>query len=98
MIGTPLIILLLTIYACTTNYPSCDNPNALRALANLYDNKRLLRATDVQAARLLRDGLQGRYCAARVTWADGSQSDVRYMYLPLGRGQRTHSLWIDYNK
>src|SRR3978361_672647 len=80
-------------------YPDCNIGAALSELAKLYDNRRLLHAVDVRDARLLRDGLKARYCAASIRWGDGSETSVKYEFDRSG-GERGRSeylrMWIDY--
>ena len=69
----------------------------MHRLSALYDNKRLLRATDVRAPRQLAAGIRSRSCMATVTFADGSRREVRYAFESAGRSPG-HRLRIDYNK
>jgi hypothetical protein len=98
-----ILLALLGIGAMITRlssgkaYPACDNNAATAALANLYDNRRLLHATDISALRLLSDGVKGRYCIATVKWGNGSETEVHYEFYRSGRQNQYLSMWIDYN-
>jgi hypothetical protein len=95
--GIGMLVLLQQCANLAHPARACDDPSALHALANLYDNRRLLRATAVAAPRLQHDGVQGRFCLASVTFADGSRREVSYGYsAPSRHGGR--SFWIDYNR
>src|ERR1700691_3350335 len=61
-------------------YPECDDGRVKAALGLLYDNRRLLHATDLDAIRHLRDGFSARYCVVTVKWQDGSERDVPYEF------------------
>jgi hypothetical protein len=78
-------------------YPACDNSAAKAELAKLYDNRRLLHAVDVSNLRLLSDGWKGRYCAAKVKWGNGSETEVHFEFYRSGRQNQYLSMWIEYN-
>jgi hypothetical protein len=88
---------MITQLTSRKDYPDCDNSAARATLAKLYDNRRLLHAVDVNAFRLLNDGLKGRHCSANVTWGDGSETKVHYEFYRSGRQNQFLSMWIDYN-
>lgn len=96
VVGSVILLFLIAVFAINEEHPECGSPRATLSLAKLYDNKRLLRATDVLATRQLSDGLKGRYCMAVVVWADGSQREVRYGFEHRGRSSKSF-MWIDYN-
>jgi hypothetical protein len=98
-----ILLAILAIGATITRspqgkaYPACDNNAARAALANLYDNRRLLHAIDVSALRLLSDNLRGRNCIATVKWGNGSEIEVHYEFYRSGKQNQYLSMWIDYN-
>ena len=97
VVGIGLLLLTQHVWNATEPYPDCDNEPSLRALARLYDNKRLLRAVKAEAPRLVHDGFKGRFCLATVTRADGSQREVSYGF-ELRDRRGVHRGWIEYNK
>jgi hypothetical protein len=88
---------MIVRFTSSKAYPACDNSAARAALAKLYDNLRLLHAVDVNALRLLSDGLKGRYCTATVKWANGSETEVHCEFYRSGSQNQYLSMWIDYN-
>ena len=99
-IGAALIAALLIggfVGMLMDEAPACDGEWAMHRLSALYDNKRLLRATDVRAPRQLAAGIRSRSCMATVTFADCSRREVRYAFESAGRSPG-HRLRIDYNK
>ena len=97
MFGLLVIGPMLTLLTPTRPYPACNNPAARAELAKLYDNRRLLHAVAVADDRFLNDDFSARHCVARVTWSNGSETDVRYEFDRSGRHNSNLSMWIDYN-
>lgn len=89
--------IIVAAYSPSKAYPACDNSAAQREMTMLYDNKRLLHADQVSDLRLLDDTLFARHCSAKVKWADGSESEVRYEFDRSGRGNRHLRMWTNYN-
>ena len=92
------LLLFVEISEPHPQFPSCDDQRVHADLSHLYDNRRLLHATNAINLVLTSESPTTRHCRASIVWSDGTSRIVDYEFDVVGRrSTKSLSMWVDFN-